>query len=37
MKSKVIFKSFCFEITRKCNMKCLHCMRGEAQDLNYSQ
>ena len=37
MKSKVIFKSFCFEITRKCNMKCLHCMRGEAQDLTISK
>ena len=37
MKSKVMFKSFCFEITRKCNMKCLHCMRGEAQDLTISK
>ena len=28
MKSKVMFKSFCFEITRKCNMKCLHYAQG---------
>lgn len=33
MKNAISFKSLCFEITRKCNMKCPHCMRGDAQDL----
>lgn len=25
------------EVTRKCNLKCKHCMRGDAQDLNISK
>lgn len=25
-----------FEITRQCNMNCLHCLRGEAENLNIS-
>ena len=29
---KITFESLCVEITRKCNMKCAHCIRGEAQD-----
>ena len=29
---KLVFKQIGFEITRKCNMTCRHCMRGEAQD-----
>lgn len=28
----VAFHDLIFEITRRCNMKCRHCMRGEAQD-----
>lgn len=26
--------SLCFEVTRRCNMACEHCMRGGAQDLD---
>lgn len=26
------FKHLVIEITRQCNMKCMHCMRGEAED-----
>lgn len=29
---KLLFREICFEITRKCNMTCRHCMRGEPQD-----
>lgn len=29
---KLPYKSLIFEITRKCNMACKHCMRGEAQN-----
>lgn len=29
---KLPFKIISLEITRKCNMKCQHCMRGEAQE-----
>ncbi len=25
------------EITRKCNAKCIHCLRGNAQNLTMSQ
>ena len=35
--SKVIFKQLCFEVTRRCNMACEHCMRGDAQDLAISK
>lgn len=34
---KVIFKQIAFEITRKCNMTCRHCMRGEAQNKTISK
>lgn len=29
---RINFKNLMLEITRKCNMKCAHCMRGEQQD-----
>ena len=29
----LIFKNLMLEVTRKCNMKCEHCMRGEQQDI----
>lgn len=34
---KLKFRSVVIEITRKCNLQCAHCMRGEAQDLTISQ
>lgn len=30
-KKKLQLNEFAIEITRKCNMKCAHCLRGEAQ------
>lgn len=30
-KKKLRLNEFAIEITRKCNMKCAHCLRGEAQ------
>ena len=29
---RIKFKNLMLEVTRKCNMKCAHCMRGEQQD-----
>ena len=26
-----------FEVTRRCNLRCMHCMRGDAQDLDMSE
>lgn len=34
---KLPYKDLIFEITRKCNMKCKHCMRGEAQNHTISK
>ena len=34
---KLKFSHVTVEITRKCNLLCTHCMRGEAQDLTISQ
>lgn len=31
------FDNLVFEITRKCNMKCAHCLRGNAQNKNMSK
>lgn len=31
------FDNLIFEITRKCNMKCAHCLRGNAQNKNMSK
>ena len=31
MEEKLRYKELIFEITRKCNMSCQHCMRGEAE------
>ena len=30
--TKFIFDNLCFEVTRRCNMRCAHCLRGEAED-----
>lgn len=34
---KLLYKNIAFEITRKCNMKCQHCMRGDAQNHTISK
>lgn len=31
---ELIINELCVEVTRKCNMKCSHCMRGYAQNIN---
>lgn len=33
-KKEIYLNEFCIEITRKCNMKCKHCLRGDAQNVN---
>lgn len=35
-KKKLSFAGLTIEITRKCNLSCKHCMRGDAQDLTIS-
>ena len=35
-KTKMVFDSLNFEVTRKCNMSCQHCLRGEAQNKDIS-
>lgn len=34
---KLSFAGLAIEITRKCNLSCKHCMRGDAQNLTISQ
>lgn len=34
---KFFYRNLCIEVTRKCNMKCEHCMRGEAQNHSISK
>ena len=29
---RIKFKNLMLEVTRKCNMRCAHCMRGEQQE-----
>ncbi|WP_237150049.1 radical SAM protein, partial [Metapseudomonas otitidis] len=33
---KLNFSRLVLEITRKCNLKCAHCLRGDAQDISMS-
>ena len=33
-KPKVTFESLAIETTRRCNMKCAHCFRGDTQDVD---
>lgn len=32
--NKIYIKDFAIEITRRCNMTCSHCMRGDAQNID---
>lgn len=34
---KLKYKEFAFEVTRRCNMKCPHCMRGQAENHTISK
>lgn len=34
--ANIIFESLALEITRRCNQKCAHCCRGDAQDVDIS-
>lgn len=36
MKNKIRMNCLCFELTRRCNMNCDFCCRGNAQDLDIS-
>lgn len=36
-KPKIEFSDFVIEVTRKCNMKCPHCLRGDAQCIDITQ
>lgn len=31
---KMVIDTLCLEVTRRCNMCCAHCLRGEAEDLD---
>lgn len=33
---KISYVYLAVEITRRCNLKCIHCMRGDAQDISMS-
>lgn len=35
-KQTIAVDSLILEITRRCNMKCLHCLRGESENLDMS-
>ena len=32
--NKLYAKNLCIEITRRCNMSCAHCMRGDSQNID---
>lgn len=34
---KLSFNNIAFEVTRRCNMRCEHCMRGDAQNHTISK
>ena len=34
---KLSFANLAIEVTRKCNMHCAHCMRGDAQNADISE
>lgn len=35
--NKLGYKQFSLELTRRCNMDCIHCSRGNAQNVNMSE
>lgn len=37
MEQKIIFGSLMFEVTRKCNMECEHCLRGCTQNIDMTK
>ena len=34
---KISFDTLCFEVTRRCNMACAHCLRGNSQEMDITQ
>lgn len=36
MDKRISWGYLCVEITRRCNLKCAHCLRGDAQDIDIS-
>ena len=34
---KILYRKVMLEITRRCQLKCAHCMRGDAQNLDMSE
>ena len=32
---KILFDYLAIEVTRRCNMKCKHCLRGDAEDIDF--
>ena len=32
---KILFDYLVIEVTRRCNMKCKHCLRGDAEDIDF--
>ena len=33
---RIFVNELCLEVTRRCNMGCAHCLRGDAQDVDVS-
>ena len=36
-KTKIIVQDLCLELTRKCNLHCDHCMRGDSENFEMSE
>lgn len=34
MTPNLVYETLCLEVTRRCNMHCAHCLRGDAQDMD---
>lgn len=37
MRKEIEIYNMTFEVTRKCNKKCIHCLRGDSQNINMTQ
>lgn len=35
-RNEIFVENLCLEVTRRCNMGCAHCLRGNAEDLDMS-